>query len=77
MNYSAVFQDTALDEAAKSADREIEFRAKSVRNMWLMFVTIFVVITYNTIYSITLYVWADQTCFIFELEWLNSLNTVI
>ena len=40
------------------------FRKRAVRNMWIIIATIFVVITYNTLYSFILFWWSDPNCLI-------------
>ena len=53
-----------LIDAVKTSQKEIDFRKKSVKNMWVIIITIFVVVTYNTLYSLILFIWADTSCFI-------------
>ena len=50
--------------SAKSQINEVEHRRKAAKNMWLIIVTIFVVVTYSSLYSIVLYAWADEECYI-------------
>ena len=67
-----------LQDAYVASKKEIEFRKRSVKNMWFIIITIFVVDTYNTLYSLTLYIWADpDTCYIQDLTWVKSLSTVM
>lgn len=58
---SAVRPNGEMGEANKS---EVEFRRRALRNMWTIIVTIFVVVTYSSLYSIALYIWADSDCFV-------------
>ena len=65
----ALIRDSARDEIcddkmAQSSLNEIELRKRSVRNMWIMILTIFLTESYCTLYSIILAVWSDDTCYI-------------
>lgn len=51
--------DVLLQDAYQASKKEIEFRKRSVKNMWFIIITIFLVDTYNTLYSLTLFFWAD------------------
>lgn len=53
-----------MQEAVQAHHKEAAFMNKSVCNMWVIIITIFVVVTYNTLYSFILYIWADSTCFV-------------
>ena len=70
--------DVLLQDAYQASKKEIEFRKRSVKNMWFIIITIFLVDTYNTLYSLTLFFWADpQTCFVQDSSWVKSLSTVM
>ena len=56
---------------------EIMFRKRAVRNMWIIFATIFIVVTYNTIYSFVLYWGSDENCFIANSELVRSFMDIL
>lgn len=55
--------------------KDIEFREKSVRNMLIIVGTIFLVDTYSTIYSVLLFGWANERCYLQDTVWVKSLST--
>ena len=67
------------DEAAKSAQKEIEFRQKAIRNMWIIIWTICLVVTYNTVYSLVLLIFSNDDCYVLSDSyiWVHSLSTVM
>jgi len=66
-----------MDEDLASSQKEIVFRKSAVRNMWIMIITIFLVDTIGTAYSLSLYIWAGGNCFIQDTIWVRSVSTVI
>ena len=56
---------------------EIEFRRRALRNMWTIIVSIFVVVTYSSLYSIILYFGADSECYVQQNVAIRSLSTVV
>lgn len=69
--------DYPTAEMGETSKSDIEFRSRALRNMWTIIITIFVVVTYSTLYSITLYAWADAECYIQENIGVRSLSTVV
>lgn len=47
-----------------------------MRNMWLMIITMCIVNTYETLYSLALFIWANDNCYVYDNAGLNSLNTI-
>ena len=45
--------------------------------MWTMILTIFIVDTYCTLYSIFLYFFAGPDCYMQDVSWIRSLSTVV
>ena len=78
--YSHLLTDAAYDEVSESAKKEIEFRNKAIRNMWIIIGTICLVVTYNTLYSFILLIWSGESCYVLEGQeyvWVHSLNTIM
>ena len=65
------------DEELASSQREIEHRRIAVRNMWTMIIVMLIVNIETTAYSFTLYIWSDNSCYVYETVWVRSLNTVL
>lgn len=64
-NEELMFASPALTSpSVQETEREIVFRKRAVRNMWIIIATIFLVDTYGTLYSGILFVWSDESCFI-------------
>lgn len=49
----------AESDAHLTSSKEVNFRKRANRNMWIIIGTIFVVVTYNTLYSFILLVASD------------------
>jgi len=64
-----------MDEDLATSQKDIVFRKRAVRNMWIMIITIFLVDTYSTLYSFAL-LWANDSCFLQDTIWVRSLSTV-
>lgn len=61
---------------AISARKEVEFRSRSERNMWIVIITIFIVDTYQLFYSLALVFAGDpNTCFITRSSAVHSFST--
>ena len=50
-------------------------RNKAVKNMLIMVGTIFCVEVYASVYSVLLYFWANDNCYIQDTVWVKSLST--
>ena len=65
------------DKMTESSLKEIAMRKKSVRNMWIIILTIFLTETYQTLYSIILAIWSNESCYVQDVVWVKSLSTVV
>jgi len=47
-----------------AAKMEMDFRLRAVRNMMVVIVTITITMTYGCLYTIILYIWASDDCYV-------------
>ena len=66
-----------LDPLVMTGKREIQFRKRAVRDMWIIICTIFIVETYTTLYSIVLSIWGNDNCYVQDEVWVRYLSTVV
>lgn len=57
---------------AKNLNKDIEFRMRAVKNMFITIGTIAVVVTYTALYSTILMIYADNHCSVVEDVWVSS-----
>ena len=70
-------QSATSDKLVQSSLKEIEFRKKAAKNMIIIIVTMFLTNLYQTLYSITYALWANEDCYVLETNgyWVQSLST--
>ena len=65
------------DKQVANLHKEIEFRNRAKRNMWITIFVFFFVITYVSLYSLVLYLGPDDKCRITDNKWVRSFSTVL
>ena len=65
------------DTMAKKSLKEISQRKRALANMFTIILTIFIVDTYQTLYSFVKLVWADDECYVFDSHYLWSTSNII
>ena len=69
--------DATSDKQLNNLNREIEFRNRAKRNMWITIGVICFVVTYVSLYSLVLYLGPEDQCNISDSEWVRSFSTAI
>ena len=57
--------------------KDINFRNKAVRNMWIIIFTVIFVVNYSAIYSLVLFIWANKYCYISDHKSVVSINNFL